>query len=215
MESTIMNYSQDIVNILKILSVITKKHTERLIDVSNCFSENQLKCKTWLVEKVNNYPYHFKNKTKESIDIAIFGGWYGLTAQLMFDRFKIKPVRKIYSYDFDPFAKKFGNMFFPHIEFFEKDIKDLKIEEKSFSIIVNTSCEHMEQKTINDTIDSAPQETLFVLQSNNYIEIDQHINCSASLTDFADRYDGRLKNLQIHELDMGKYTRFMVIGSKK
>ena len=215
MESTIMNYNQDIINIYKNLAVITKKYPERLIDVLQCFNQNQYKCKTWLVDKLNKYPYHFKMKTKDSIDIAVLGGWYGLTAKLLFDNFSIKPIRNIHSYDFDPFAKKFGQMLFPVINFHEKDIKDLQIGEKSFSIVVNTSCEHIEQKVIDQTIDKAPQETLFVLQSNNYVELDQHINCSASLKDFADKYDGKLKNLQMHELDMDQYTRFMLIGTKQ
>ena len=95
------------------------------------------------------------------------------------------------------------------------DIKDLEIAEKSFSIIINTSCEHMEQEIINQTIAKAPKETLFVLQSNNYIEIDEHINCSASLQDFADKFKDNLKNVKMYELDMEKYTRFMLIGAKQ
>ena len=55
------------------------------------------------------------------------------------------------------------------------------IDEKSFSIIINTSCEHFEQHEIDGMIEKSPVNTLFVLQSTNYIEVDQHINCSASL----------------------------------
>ena len=52
-----MNYNQDIINIYKNLAVITKKYPERLIDVLQCFNQNQYKCKTWLVDKLNKYPY--------------------------------------------------------------------------------------------------------------------------------------------------------------
>ena len=195
---SIMNYNQDTIDIFTNLKVITEKHPGRLLDVLNCFNKNQYKCKKWLVDCLNNYEYHFKNKTKDSIDIAVLGGWYGLTAKLLKNYFAVKQIRNIYSY-----------------EFVEMDIKDLEIAEKSFSIIINTSCEHMEQEIINQTIAKAPKETLFVLQSNNYIEIDEHINCSASLQDFADKFKDNLKNVKMYELDMEKYTRFMLIGAKQ
>ena len=210
-----MNYNQDTIDIFTNLKVITEKHPGRLLDVLNCFNKNQYKCKKWLVDCLNNYEYHFKNKTKDSIDIAVLGGWYGLTAKLLKNYFAVKQIRNIYSYDFDPYTKKLGRMFFNDIEFVEMDIKDLEIAEKSFSIIINTSCEHMEQEIINQTIAKAPKETLFVLQSNNYIEIDEHINCSASLQDFADKFKDNLKSVKMYELDMEKYTRFMLIGAKQ
>ena len=60
------------------IKTITQQYPERLIDVLNCFSINQYKSKSWLVEELNRYEYHFKNKTQEQIDIAVMGGWYGL-----------------------------------------------------------------------------------------------------------------------------------------
>ena len=108
-----------------------------------------------------------------------------------------------------------GKIFFPQIEFVEKDVKDVDTNEKSFSIIVNTSCEHMEQHIIDKIIEQAPDKTLFVLQSNNYVEIDQHINCSVDLQDFTNKYKSTLEKVKTYKLNMQKYTRFMVIGVKK
>jgi len=210
-----MNYNKQIINIFSNITEITKKYPERLLDFLNCFNENQYQSKKWLVECLNQYDYHFRLKSQDSIDIAVFGGWYGLTAKLLADNFKIKPVRKLYSYDFDPFCKKMGKIFFPQIEFVEKDVKDVDTNEKSFSIIVNTSCEHMEQHIIDKIIEQAPDKTLFVLQSNNYVEIDQHINCSVDLQDFTNKYKSTLEKVKTYKLNMQKYTRFMVIGVKK
>jgi len=154
-------------------------------------------------------------KTKDSIDIAILGGWYGLMAKIVSDHFSLKPIRNIYSYDFDPYAGQVGRMLFPNVEFVEKDIKDLNISEKSFSIVINTSCEHMEQSIITDTISNAPQNTLFVLQSNDYVEVPQHVNCVENLEVFVQQYDPLLNNIRSFEKDMGKYKRFMIIGTKK
>ena len=52
-----------------------------------------------------------------------------------------------------------------------------------------------------------------VLQSNNYFDVDEHVNCSHSLDEFAFQtpmqrvwYEG--------ELELGHYKRFMRIGIK-
>ena len=67
---------------------------------------------------------------------------------------------------------------------------------------------------IDKMIDKSPANTLFVLQSTNYIEVDQHINCSASLNDFVNRYDKKLHNIKIYEMELEKYKRFMLLGVK-
>ena len=205
---------QDI-HLLDNIKTVAKKYPNRLFDVINCFSQNQYKSKTWLVEKLNQYSQHFKNKTKDSIDIAVLGGWYGLMADLLHKRFTIKPVREVHSYDYDPLCKKLGEMFCPTVNFIEKRIEDVEFQNKSYSIIVNTCCEHLEQSVIDETIARANENTLFVLQSNNYIEVDEHINCSISLGKFAERYENKLKNCETYELNMDKYTRFMLIGTKQ
>ncbi len=208
-------YNQQIIDIYKNIKKIANKFPGRLIDVLDCFNQNQFGCKTWLIDCLNQYPHHFKMKTKDSIDIAILGGWYGLMAKIVSDYFSLKPIRNIYSYDFDPYAGQVGRILFPNIEFVEQDIKDLNISEKSFSIVINTSCEHIEQDILIKSIESAPQNTLFVLQSNNYVEVSQHINCVKDLDTFVKQYESHLNNIRFYEKDMGKYTRFMIIGVKK
>lgn len=208
-------YDQSAIDIYKNIKKIANKFPQRLVDTLDCFNQNQFDCKTWLIDCLNQYPHHFKMRTKANIDIAILGGWYGLMAKLLSDNFTLKPIRNIYSYDYDPYAGRIGRMLFPNIEFVEQDVATLDISEKSFSIVVNTSCEHMEQAVIDSTIAKAPQHTLFVLQSNNYTEIPQHINCDDSLEKFAGRYHGVLDNVREYEKDMKKYTRFMIMGVKK
>ena len=213
--ASMKKYDQQIIDIYKNIKKISNKFPGRLIDVLDCFNQNQFDCKTWLIDCLNQYPYHFKMKTKDSIDIAILGGWYGLMAKIVSDHFSLKPIRNIYSYDFDPYAGQVGRMLFPNVEFVEKDIKDLNISEKSFSIVINTSCEHMEQHVVTDTILTSPENTLFVLQSNDYEEIPQHVNCVENLEVFVQQYDPHLNNIRSFEKDMGKYKRFMIIGTKK
>ena len=208
-------YDQTIIDIYKNIKKIANKFPQRLVDTLDCFNQNQYDCKTWLVDCLNQYPHHFKMKTKDSIDIAIFGGWYGLMAKLISDNFTLKPIRNIYSYDYDPYAGRIGRLLFPNIEFVEKDVSDIDISQKSFSIVINTSCEHMQQRLIDKTIMDAPQNTLFVLQSNDYKEVTQHINCVNNLEELLAQYQDVLTNTRLYEKDMGKYKRFMIMGVRK
>ena len=52
-----------------------------------------------------------------------------------------------------------------------------------------------------------------ILQSNNYFEIDEHVNCSESLDAFA-KQTPMSQVLYQGELELEKYTRYMRIGYK-
>ena len=208
-----MIYDQHTIHAYKDIKRIAKKYPGRLLDAFECFSQNQYDCKIWLLDRLNQYPYHFKNKTKDSIDIAILGGWYGLMASLVSTEFKLKPINNIYSYDFDPMAKQIGKLLFPAIDFIEKDITELDLNDKHYSIVINTSCEHLTNIQYYQWYDKIPADTWIVLQSNNYSELDEHINCSESLDEFKKKanisntfYAGSLK--------LPKYDRYMIIGRK-
>ena len=77
--------------------------------------------------------------------------------------------------------------------------------------IVNTSCEHIEKFT--EWFNAILKDKLVVLQSNNYFEIDDHINCVKNITEF--KQQAPLSNIIYEgELELEKYTRFMLIGYK-
>ena len=77
--------------------------------------------------------------------------------------------------------------------------------------IINTSCEHIEKFT--EWFNAIPRDKLVVLQSNNYFEIDDHINCVKNITEF--KQQAPLSNIIYEgELELEKYTRFMLIGYK-
>ena len=60
-----MKFNQPIVDTFKDLKRVAKSYPGRLIDVLDCFNQNQYDSKTWLVDCLNQYPYHFKMKTNE------------------------------------------------------------------------------------------------------------------------------------------------------
>ena len=79
----------------------------------------------------------------------------------------------------------------------------------------------MEQTVVNYTIDIAAAGTIFVLQTNNILELSQHINCSESEKEFVSNYVDKFDNLisfsQPWPTDYGMdiWERYMIIGVKK
>ena len=201
-------------------------YPDRIVDVLNSLSENQYSSKDWLIEKLNEYPHHFKYKSLDKkINICLLASWYGLLAYKMIDKFKLKQIANIDCIDFDPKSKSVAKKLWKkidtdnlkngklaYVKFIEQDIKDIK--DFNYPIVICPSCEHLEQKVINDTINKLEQHTLVVLQSNNYKEINEHVNCSDNLDDFANLYVSKLRNIKIYQKDFVKYKRFMIIGTK-
>ena len=75
--------------------------------------------------------------------------------------------------------------------------------------IINTSCEHIEKFT--EWFNAIPKGKLVALQTNNYFDLPEHVNCVKNLAEFKEQaplsdviFGGRL--------ELEKYTRFMLIG---
>lgn len=188
--------------------------------IIDAYSIGQLKSKLWLIENLpNNLGLVF-----------ICAGWYGVLANLMFQKSREKFL-KIRSFDIDPkcaeIADNINRSFVMDGWQFKAstfDIKDMKYplsyitcrRDKSTiqltetpNTIINTSCEHIGD--FSSWYSNIPQGTLCVLQTNNFFEIDDHINCSESLESFAD-ITPMTEVVFEGELDCDKYMRFMRIG---
>lgn len=211
---------------LDMVKGLLEKCPDRIIDVCDSLSVNQYASKDWLIEKLNEYPHHFKYKTLDKkIEMCILASWYGLLAYRMIDKFTLKKISNIDCIDFDPMAKTVAKRLWKqtdadnlktgkltYVKFIEKDIKEM--ESIDYPVVICTSCEHLDQDTIYDTISKLQEHTLVVLQSNNYREIAQHVNCVDKVEDFANQYVSKLRNMKLYEKDFGKYKRFMIIGTK-
>ena len=211
---------------LDTFKMLLDKHPDRILDIYDSFSRNQYASKDWLIDKVNEYPHNYKAKTLDKkIKICLLASWYGMLAYRLIDRFTLKKIANIDCIDFDTKAKAIAKKLWKKIEadnlkkgkltyvkFIEQDIKS--IEKLDYQVVICTSCEHLDQKTIYDTISKCEEHTLVVLQSNNYSEIPQHVNTIDTWENFANQYVSKLRNMKIHEKDFGKYKRFMIIGTK-
>ena len=71
------------------------------------------------------------------------------------------------------------------------------------------SCEHISDELINKLI-SKEEDAFVILQSNNYFELDEHINCKKSLLDFKNSI--KLKIDYEGVKSFLKYDRYMLIG---
>lgn len=196
-------------------------------DLEDALSWGQLKSKRWLIKEL------------EEIDedlgtVFLCAGWYGTLAAMLFS--SNCTIDKIRSFDIDPKCVDIADTVNKHLvkdnwkfKAIEQDIFDIDYNLHTWqswstynnrmskpitdkpTTIINTSCEHIENFT--DWYNKIPNGTLVVLQSNNYFEIKDHVNCYETLEEFS---DSASMNIILYEgeLELSKYTRFMKIGFK-
>ena len=194
---------------------------------SDCFSRGQLHSKLWLVRELGKIQ-------KPLGTVFLCAGWYATLSTMLFES-KLD-IDKVRSFDIDEstvdIAQKFNSKWYEDNWKFKALVADImtidynlyhwqhwsnKNNRMSKTIvdkpdtIINTSCEHIAD--FDKWFDKLPDDKMLVLQSNNFYEVDEHVNCSSSLQEFSDSapmyqtyYEGELK--------LPKYTRYMKIGYK-
>jgi hypothetical protein len=194
---------------------------------NDCFSRGQLQSKLWLVHELK----------KCNVDLGtvfLCAGWYATLATMIFES-DIK-VDKIRSFDIDEttvdIAETFNKSWFENQWQFKalvEDIQDINYNEHTWqywsnknnrmsypiidspNTIINTSCEHIEN--FSEWYSKMPIGKLVILQSNDYFEVKEHVNCSKSISQFS-RSCPMKETLFEGELFLPDYTRFMKIGYK-
>lgn len=172
----------------------------RIRDVGNGLAESHWKSKQWLVEELSEFLYNE--------DVHIAAGWLGLTGYLLRKEF---PNIKITSSDIDPGCKIMGKFLFDNIEFKTLDtVLDVNLI-KDCQVYINTSIEHIKQEYIDLIFSSLNKGTIFAIQSNNYYNVVDHINCSDSLDDFKSKTLFK-EILYADKMQFADYDRYMIIG---
>lgn len=192
---------------------------------TDCFSRGQIESKKWLVS------------TLEQLDVKLgttflCAGWYATLATLIFE--SGIDVDKIRSFDIDPstvdIAKVFNKPWVMNDWKFQAavdDIHKIDFDYHTFTVhradgssaeltekpntVINTSCEHIEN--FGEWYAKIPSGTLVILQTNNYTEVKEHVNCSKTLNAFK-KQTPLTTELYSGELLLPKYKRFMRIGYK-
>lgn len=182
--------------------------TFRIKDVLDSFSEGQIQSKRWAVENLIQLvaPHHDR--------CMVIGGWYGLFSYLLAEE-GFEP--KITNIDLDPSCELIGykindnpNIGFETangFEFIDNDAHNNKSK-----IVVCTACEHIDQEEIDKFLQNKDRNMLVCFQSNNYYEVDSHINCKDSLDDFVNSLSLQIVLYSGQMRWKDEYDRFMVIG---
>jgi len=172
------------------------------------FWKGQLYSKVWLVKELEQSALPSKNQ------IVIHGGWNGVLASLIFNS-NIN-VKYITSLDIDPECEDTARTINKRQEIegrFQAVTEDMCEYDYYADIVINTSCEHLTQKQYNKWLQKVPPSATIVLQSNDYFEHVEHVNCATDLDDFV-KMSG-IKPFFAGELETPNYKRFMIIGKKK
>ena len=200
-----------------------KKHHNILGDA---LSQGQIKSKQWLLNKIKGINLG---------TVFICAGWYGILATMMFEDENVY-VDKIRSFDIDDnccnIAEDFNKYWAQDNWKFKaltQNILDINYTELSWTFwskknnrqsypitdkpntIINTSCEHIEKFT--DWFNLIPKGKLVALQTNDYFDLPEHVNCVKDINEF--KQQAPLSNIIYEgELELEKYIRYMLIGYK-
>ena len=205
-----IKYTSEVANDWKQTQTDVKKdyphQFRRTLDASTA---SQLESKLWAVDELFKLPDSIERQR-----VALLGGWFAnFITPLLIDNLNASIV---FNYEIDNDAKDISykyNKRYKDSNKYQCSIKDIMIKslEDDFDIIINCSCEHMYPMT--EFYEQSPQEdALYVLQSTDDDQYDDHINCvgsSEELSEQAHIIDVLYSGTKVLSSGM---NRFMVIG---
>jgi len=174
------------------------------------FWKGQVNSKVWLAESLQGCLRTVDN------DVVVHGGWNGVLSSILFNA--ELNIKNITSVVIDPACEEVAYTVNKRYEMegrfkaVTSDMCDYDYESVP-DVVINTSCEHITPEQYRNWLNNVPKDSLVVVQSNDYFELDEHINCMRSMKEFQD--SSRLDVIYKDKLVLPKYTRFMLIGYKK
>jgi len=202
----------------KMLMWFHHNHPEEIGRFIQSVSPNQIECKNWLVDSLDNVV--IPRDELDNFKIEIVGGWFGLPLIELLNKKYRNRIKGIDFFEIDPFACKvlgryirfFGGSL-PPINIFNQDYFEYE-EERRTHLIINTSCEHMQDMSVTKECYISPERTLLVLQSNDKRDELDHINCVENGQELA--YKSDIKELygdyKKFYTDKKKWHRYMIMG---
>ena len=177
----------------------------RIKDIVHSVDKNHWESKKWLADTLFDLYNHNAGK------FYIAGGWYGMMAYQLRLKWPGEEMN-IVSADCDPMCEEYAWKLFDDYDISFKTI-DINDEQdfSEYSGIINTSCEHMEQEDLISIIEKKPEHTWIAFQTNNYVDLNSHINCWPTAQLFAESLSLKY-TAYVDTLQMKDFNRFMVIG---
>ena len=185
---------------------------KRVLDSMN---ESQLVSKLWLVEELSNL-------NVKPVNISLLAGWFAqYIVPLLYDN--IESVEWIENFEMDRDIKRVAYKFntrYKKEDKYKVSIKNvmfgnlISLSSPTFDTVINCSCEHMYpmskfRKLKNTGVDD---NALYILQSSNDTQYDDHINCVNDADELADQANLIDVLYAGEKLLPNGMTRFMVIG---
>jgi len=185
---------------------------KRVLDSMN---ESQLVSKMWLVEELSNL-------NVKPVNISLLAGWFAqYIVPLLYDN--IESIEWIENFEMDRDIKQVAYKFNTR---YKKDNKYkisirnvmfgnlISLSSPTFDTVINCSCEHMypmsKFKELKNT--GVNDDALYILQSSNDTQYDDHINCVDDADELADQANLAEILYAGERLLPNGMTRFMVIG---
>lgn len=184
------------------------RNSENKDRILESFWGGQLKSKEMLIKHL--YRQCDGNK---KYNIVIHGGWNGVLASMLFNSHL--DIGHITSVDIDPTVEETARTMNKNQEMqgkFTARTADMCTDKYSADIVINTSCEHLDKVKLKQWFDNISKGTMYVMQSNNYFGLEEHVNCVNSTEELAESVGA--KNYNVEEIVLPKYTRYMISGIK-
>jgi hypothetical protein len=175
----------------------------------DAFWRGQILSKEWLITELAKQKKHHK----EWPTIDIHGGWVGTLASMLFQSDMY--ISHINSIDIDPACQDIAltmNQIEMEAGKFRAITADMCTFRSNADIVINTSFEHITQNEYDLWLSGLPQNSLIILQSNDY-KIPEHVRIAKDLDEFKTQSDLETI-LYAGQLDLPLYKRFMIIGKK-
>ena len=183
--------------------------------VADSMNESQLVSKLWLVEELSNL-------NVKPVNISLLAGWFAqYIVPLLYDN--IKSIEWIENFEMDRDIKRVAYKFntrYKKEDKYKVSIKNvmfgnlISLSSPTFDTVINCSCEHMypmsKFRELKNT--GVDDNALYILQSSNDTQYDDHINCVNDADELADQANLIDILYAGEKLLPNGMTRFMVIG---
>lgn len=212
------------------LQSVKKFYRESKLDLRDVFSRGQVKSKIWLAKELSNIKKDFDT-------VYLLAGWYGQLVKYL-DCAEIS-YNKVRSFDIDSAACIMSDRVFNIDKIEGYAVKSVELDVTDTNWIYSTGCQYniknytndkvFSEKTVPDLIVNTSAEhfdtgwyktftkkrlstnPLFVIQTNNFFDVAEHINCVADLEEMKHKFP-MSEILYQGQLDLLGYKRFMLIG---
>ena len=180
-------------------------------EACDALSSGQIVSKIWLIEEFDRIKNEY---VPDKLKVIVLGGWLGLLPNMLMSySTRASAVHVLHCLDIDPRCAHLAeevNRVYLHKGIFRAITADmLEFDVKNYDVIINTSCEHLED--VRKWFSSLPKGRLTILQSNNMFNHAQHKSCVKNLVEFQNQCVFS-HTLFAGELPLYRFTRYMLIG---